>query len=149
MAYNDSKLEQAFKVWLAENVKVGYGSVYSAELLADFEEWLLHSHALRSSPGPVPFGRQLKAAGFSRKRVAGLTHWVGLSLKNPKPYVEPRRHASTVEANAKRLQLQGKHADHYRHRFIPTDEDREKRKQRVLAEMKKENAERIRNVGEK
>lgn len=148
MVYDNTKLKQAVTAWLKANCKMGFGLVYSADLLADFEAYLEKTGALKSSPGPAPFGKQLLAAGLTRKRQAGLTYYEGIQLKKPVTRAAPRRRAKTMEEFEEQFARRDEVRRAARSEHIPSEQERLERKNRVLSEMEQETAERIRSAGD-
>jgi hypothetical protein len=59
-------------------------------LLEDFEEFCSKTGAMKASPGHSAFGREMYLKGFGKKRVNGLQHITGLTLKKPRRIVEHR-----------------------------------------------------------
>lgn len=96
MSYDNTKFYRAFDAWLASNVEQGFGEEYAGALLADFDDYLAETGLLKRSPGRVVFGRKLADAGFERRKVMGLTHWSGLTLKKPRN-VQPTRYTKTIK----------------------------------------------------
>ena len=95
--YDNTKFNAAFDEWLKQNVKIGFGEHYAGDLLADFNEFIAETGMMKRSPGRVVFGRQLaEHGGFERRKVGGLTHWSGLTLKKPRATI-PVRYASTIK----------------------------------------------------
>lgn len=96
MVYDNTKFHIAFDRWLDERVDVGFGRVYTGDLLEDFVDFCRETKALKASPGRVIFGKRMRERGFERRKVAGVTYWTGLELKNQRQ-VAPVRYAPTVE----------------------------------------------------
>ena len=90
MPHDNTKLIKAINKWLKKNCEVGFGHVYCAALLEDFEEFCSKTGAMKASPGNSAFGREMYLKGFGKKRVNGLQHITGLSLKKPRRIVEHR-----------------------------------------------------------
>jgi len=103
--YDDTKFEAAFKAWMEANVEIGYGEHYAGDLLDDFDRFMRETKMMKSNPGRVRFGMELKKIEYleTRKRL-GLTYWIGLSLKNPpeRDALEPKRHYRTLRAQARK-----------------------------------------------
>jgi hypothetical protein len=75
------KFNAAFDQWLSSDcVTRGKGEHYAAELLADFNEFAQGNGLMKRSPGRVVFGRRLGQEGFEKRKLAGLTYWMGLKL---------------------------------------------------------------------
>ena len=98
MRYDNTKLRLAMKAWLQARCIEGFGEVYGGDLLDDFVDFLDETHMLRASPGRVVFGRELALLDFEKRKVAGLTFWAGLRLKN-----QPWEQASSPQHYAKSL----------------------------------------------
>ena len=82
MIYDNTKLRLAISAWLHSRCIEGFGEVYCFDLLADFVDFLSESQMLNGSPGRVVFGQELARLGFEKRKVAGLTFWAGIRLKN-------------------------------------------------------------------
>jgi hypothetical protein len=81
MVYDNTKFNAAFDQWLSSDcVTRGKGEHYAAELLADFNEFAQGNGLMKRSPGRVVFGRRLGQEGFEKRKLAGLTYWMGLKL---------------------------------------------------------------------
>ena len=98
--YDNTKLVKTIKAWLKSRCNVGYGQVYTAALLADFENYCRDTGALKASPGFSAFGREMTKLGFGRKRVAGLWDMTGLELKKH-IQVSQRRRKSSLKSGEK------------------------------------------------
>ena len=101
MIYNNTKLRRAMYAWLHARCDEGFGEVYCGDLLDDFVDFLDETHMLRASPGRVVFGRELARLDFEKRKVAGLTFWAGLRLKN-QPWEQVSRPQHYAKSLAKK-----------------------------------------------
>ena len=146
MVYDNTKLKRVFDLWLAQNCEIKFGTTYTASLLADFNDFAVtKKKMLKGSPGPVPFGKLMREAGFATSRVDGQTHWQGIVLKNP-IMVAPRMYKKTkrrMEAAARRREAVAKRI---RKSVLPTEAQKKARLARQLKEMEKETKERAKSA---
>jgi len=147
MVYDNAKLVVAFEKWLEARCVVGYGSTYVGELMVDFMAFSKRKKLLKGSPGHNAFGECLMNAGFHRKRVAALTHWMGVTLKKPPKKVPRRRYKKTLEIQKQEAKRRIAAEKRHRKEFLMSPADRRKRRDKIKREMKTETAERNRAVG--
>lgn len=101
--YDNTKLKQAMKNWLAKCCTEGWGEESANNLLISFEEHCKSTGDMKRSPGRVVFGQQLRALGFDRRKLAGIAHWSGLALIIPPEKAKPpRQYKKTTEVLLKR-----------------------------------------------
>lgn len=146
MPYDHSKFEAAVTGWLATCCKVGYGQVYSGELLQSFENYLRETAALKSTPGMNAFSKEMNRREFGRKRVAGLQYMTGLELLVPIPNVVEQRLGRGIETGLK-FEQDRKIREAATKDFIQAELDAKAERKAVKQRMKQETRERIANAG--
>ena len=104
MTYDNTKFQAAMEAWLVARCDEGFGETYAGDLLEDFENWLVNTSALRSSPGHVVFGMELARLGFEKRRKMGLTFWGGVLLRNSPDLSHWRWSKNMIKFAKKRLQ---------------------------------------------
>ena len=92
----NNKLRHAIYAWLHTRCIEGFGEVYCGDLLSDFVDFLKETRMLRGSPGRIVFGKELARLGFEKRKVAGLTFWAGIRLKNQSIEQATRPHQYAV-----------------------------------------------------
>ena len=147
MVYDNTKFEKAFAAWREANTEpCALDGAYAGDLLDDFCDFLSHTGAMKRSPGRVVFGKALRNAGYEPYRYAGLTHYQGIVLKNPRQRSERRYKVSEDLAEAEvraREKLQRETAR------LDNETERKERIRKIQAEMAAENEERARLQEEK
>lgn len=102
--YDQTKLNQAMKNWLKTSCKKGFGEETAADLMGSFDDHCRRSRDMKRSCGRVVFGRQLKAMGFEHRKVAGIAHWSGVTLKKPPKTKIPKHYKKTAQRVNKKIQ---------------------------------------------
>ena len=144
MVYDNTKLDLAFRAWMEQNVELGFGEIYSGDLLDDFCEFLDETKMLKRSPGRVVFGKYLDALGVLEKRKkVGLTYWSGLKLKKPRT-MKPKRYQRTIDAE--QLEDQKRRILQLEKQMSTSPEARKERLEIFQDELASETEEQIRSI---
>ncbi len=144
MPYDNKKLRLAMKRWLASSCTVGYGEELAANLLASFEDHCKRTGDMKRSPGRVVFGQQLRELKMDRRKLAGLTHWSGLTLRKKPKTVKPKMYKKTEEALEKTKKTRQKASES---KAEKKTEAKEKATASVKKRMARETAKAARAVG--
>lgn len=77
---NEEYMTDLVKRW-AETRCTDFGETGAPHLYESFKSWVYETRAMRRFPGPIAFGMALRAAGYEKRLVRGLTYWTGIALK--------------------------------------------------------------------
>jgi hypothetical protein len=77
---NEEYMRDLVARWAAARC-TDFGEGGAQHLYESFKSWVYETRAMRRFPGQIAFGMAMRAAGYEKRKVRGLTYWAGISIK--------------------------------------------------------------------